>query len=113
MEGTCGSVETTCRTCLHSQCMERDRMYPCKSFEHEEGGKHVNRKRRQAGDLREIASGPSGNEAHDLMDLEYSGILTCGDEYVTALFRNGSRKTINVTCDSGYALIQDVMKGLK
>lgn len=49
----------------------------------------------------------------DLVDLEYSGILTCGDEYVTALFRNGSRKTINVTYDSGYALIENVMKGLK
>ena len=49
----------------------------------------------------------------DLVDLEYSGILTCGDEYVTALFRNGSRKTINVSGDSGYALIEDVMKGLK
>ena len=49
----------------------------------------------------------------ELVDLEYSGMLTCGEEYVTALFRNGSRKTINVTCDSGYALIQDVMEGLK
>lgn len=49
----------------------------------------------------------------DLMDLEYSGTLTCGEEYVTALFRNGSRKTINITYDSGYALIQDVMEGLK
>lgn len=49
----------------------------------------------------------------DLMDLEYSGTLTCGEEYVTALFRNGSRKTINVTYDSGYELIKDVMKGLK
>ena len=49
----------------------------------------------------------------DLVDLEYSGILTSGDEYVTAFFQNGSRKTINVTHDSGWALIKDVMKGLE
>lgn len=49
----------------------------------------------------------------DLTGLEYSGVLPDGEEYVNALFRDGGRKTINVTCDSGYALIEDVMKGLK
>lgn len=41
MEGTCGSVEKTCRICLHSQCMERDRMYPCKDYVNQEREKNM------------------------------------------------------------------------
>ena len=42
MEGIRGSVDViTCRTCLHSQCMERDRMYPCKDYVDQEGGKNM------------------------------------------------------------------------
>ena len=41
MEGTCGSVEITCRNCLHSQCMERDRQYPCKDYVNQEGEKNM------------------------------------------------------------------------
>lgn len=48
----------------------------------------------------------------DLVCLDYSGILAGGEEFVTATFTNGSRKTINVTYDSGWKLIKDVMKGL-
>ena len=33
-------------------------------------------------------------------------------ETVTMVFRNGGEKTINVTCDSGVALIYDVLKYL-
>lgn len=31
------------------------------------------------------------------------------DEWITASFKNGYKKTINVTADSGIALIQDVI----
>ena len=52
-------------------------------------------------------------EFDDLRLLDYSGILASGEEYVNAEFQNGSRKSINVTHDSGWALIQDVLEGLK
>ena len=43
MEGIHGSTELqpTCRTCLHSQCMERDRQYPCKDYVNQEGEKNM------------------------------------------------------------------------
>jgi hypothetical protein len=33
-------------------------------------------------------------------------------EEVTATFVNGGKRIINVACDSGVAMIRDVMKGL-
>ena len=48
----------------------------------------------------------------DLTDLEYSGHLANGDELVTAFFLSGGRKCINVSGDSGIALIIDIAKGL-
>ena len=48
----------------------------------------------------------------DLADLDYSGHLANGDENVTAFFLSGGRKCINVTGDSGIALISDIAKGL-
>lgn len=49
----------------------------------------------------------------DLTGLEYSGVLPDGEEYVNALFRDGGRKTICVSGDSGIAMIEDIMKWLK
>ena len=38
------NLQITCRTCLHSQCMERDRVYPCKDYVDQEGGKKMDAK---------------------------------------------------------------------
>ena len=43
----------------------------------------------------------------DLTDLDVSGI-----EVVIATFRNGHRKVVDVTMDSGTAMIKDVSKGI-
>lgn len=48
----------------------------------------------------------------DLADLDYSGPLPNGDEIVTAFFLSGGRKCINVSGDSGIAMISDIAKGL-
>lgn len=48
----------------------------------------------------------------DLADLEYSGPLPNGDENVTAFFLSGGRKVINISGDSGIALISDIARGL-
>lgn len=47
----------------------------------------------------------------DLTDLEYSGVLPYGSEYVTALFKQG-RKTVNVTGGSGIAIIIEITRSL-
>lgn len=44
----------------------------------------------------------------NLMDLEYK--RDGGFETVTAVFANGHKKQINVSCDSGIALIRDVCR---
>ena len=44
----------------------------------------------------------------NLMDLEYK--RESGFETVTAVFANGHKKRINVSCDSGIALIRDVCR---
>ena len=44
----------------------------------------------------------------NLMDLEYK--RESGLETVTAVFANGTKKRINVSCDSGIALIRDVCR---
>lgn len=49
-------------------------------------------------------------ELHDLADLYY--IQEDSEEYVVALFVRGGTKKINVTMDSGIAMIRDVLRGL-
>ena len=44
----------------------------------------------------------------NLMELEYK--RESGLETVTAVFANGTKKRINVSCDSGIALIRDVCR---
>lgn len=48
------------------------------------------------------------------MDLEALYYVTSEDcdEKVIALYANGCRRSVNVTADSGYALILDVMRGI-
>ena len=43
-----------------------------------------------------------------LTDLEYK--RESGLETVTAVYANGTKKRINVSCDSGIALIRDVCR---
>lgn len=50
---------------------------------------------------------------HDLMYLDYQNNEEAGTEVVVAGFNNGLTKTINVHMDSGIALIEDVLRGLK
>lgn len=50
----------------------------------------------------------------DLLNLEYN-INTEGkfkNETVTATFYNGCTKEVNVTYDSGFAMLQDIVKQL-
>lgn len=44
----------------------------------------------------------------DLAELNYNPET----ETVTATFRGGAKKRINVLCDSGFALMKDVLKNL-
>ena len=48
---------------------------------------------------------------HDLVSLEYVWEYECG-QHVEATFENGYKKQINVSMDSGTAMIRDVVKGL-
>ena len=49
----------------------------------------------------------------DLIDLEYqTDPEVSGIEVVIATFRNGHRKVVDVTMDSGTAMIKDVIKGI-
>lgn len=50
-------------------------------------------------------------QLNDLTGLEYSSASPEGVEYVTALFREG-RKVINVSGDSGIAMISDIISRL-
>lgn len=53
-------------------------------------------------------------EFEELKDLEYIKETgkTYYEEYVTATFDNGYTKKINVTHDSGIAMIRDIINGL-
>lgn len=46
---------------------------------------------------------------YDLVSLKY---IWCSDyeEYVVATFQNGHMKKVNVSVDSGYAMILDVLR---
>lgn len=49
----------------------------------------------------------------DLIDLEYrEDEEVSGVEVVIATFRNGHRKVVDVTMDSGTALIKDIINGI-
>ena len=45
---------------------------------------------------------------NDLIDLDYID----GEELVIAHFENGCRTAINVACDSGIAMIRDVISAI-
>ena len=49
-------------------------------------------------------------QCRDLVELEY--INNDGDEYVNAVFACGSSVPINVTADSGIAMILDITKSM-
>lgn len=46
----------------------------------------------------------------DLRELVH--FYTGGDRLVCAIFKNGSKRKINVTMDSGIAMIKDILKNL-
>lgn len=48
----------------------------------------------------------------DLVSLVYQEFFENDDEIVTATFTNGSKKVIDVTMDSGYAMIRDIIENL-
>lgn len=48
----------------------------------------------------------------DIIALDYHNDKEAGIETVTMRFKNGYAKTQDVTCDSGCALIRDIMKGV-
>lgn len=51
-------------------------------------------------------------EYMDLDHLEYKD-LGNGVQHVIAKFEGGGTRTINVSCDSGIAMIKDILKGLQ
>lgn len=54
----------------------------------------------------------STREFEDLADLEYHKDGSADDAYVEAVFTDGRRTRIDVTSDSGIALIKDVINKL-
>jgi len=52
-------------------------------------------------------------QCNDLISLDWSGYQTNCEEYVTASFIGGGRKIINVSMDSGIAMISDIVKMLR
>lgn len=48
----------------------------------------------------------------DVVDLEYCDNEFTDDEYVRIRYASGCTKKVNVTLDSGTAMILDVIKGL-
>ena len=49
--------------------------------------------------------------AHDVVSITYERTCNC-DEVVTVKFESGGYRKINVSMDSGTAMIRDIMKGL-
>lgn len=50
-------------------------------------------------------------EGVNIAEMNYQQ-LTNGDELVTIIYDNGYRNTINVSADSGVALMRDVLRGI-
>ena len=48
-------------------------------------------------------------EGVNIAEMNYR-MLTNGDELVTIIYDDGYRKTVNVSCDSGVALMKDVLR---
>lgn len=48
----------------------------------------------------------------DVIDLEYTDNEFMDDEYVRIRYASGCTKKVNVTLDSGAAMVLDVIKGL-
>ena len=48
----------------------------------------------------------------DITALDYVNDKEVGVETVTMHYKNGYAKTMDVSCDSGTALIKDIMKGV-
>lgn len=52
-------------------------------------------------------------DLYDLIDLEYEDKEDCHVEIVTATFKGGGIKRVNVTLDSGTQMILDVIHGIR
>ena len=48
----------------------------------------------------------------NLVNIKYK-VLDDGDEQAILIFENGYRKAVNITADSGIAMIKDIIKGLE
>lgn len=48
-------------------------------------------------------------EGVNMAEMNYQK-LSSGEELVTMIYDNGYRKTVNVSCDSGVALMRDVLR---
>ena len=47
-----------------------------------------------------------------IAEIEYK-MISNGDEFATIIYDNGCRKPINITADSGVALMRDILRGLE
>lgn len=50
--------------------------------------------------------------AFDLQEIRYVELAN-GDELAVLIYDNGYRKTINITADSGVAMMRDILRGLE
>lgn len=48
----------------------------------------------------------------NLVNIAYKQ-LDDGDEHAILVYENGYRKTVNITADSGVAMISDIIKAMK
>ena len=48
----------------------------------------------------------------DLVQIRYDQLQN-GDELVILIYMNGYRKTINITADSGIAMLRDILRGME
>ena len=48
----------------------------------------------------------------DLVSIRYEQ-LTNGDEIAVLMYDNGYRKSLNITCDSGLALMRDILRAIE
>ena len=48
----------------------------------------------------------------DLESIRYEQ-LTNGDEIAVLMYENGYRKSVNISCDSGLALMRDILRAIE
>lgn len=48
----------------------------------------------------------------DLVNIRYE-VLNNGTELAVLIYNNGYRKTVNITGDSGVAIMRDIMRGME